>query len=249
MRKVIVIGIGAGDPEHLTLQAIRAMNEVDVFLHLDKGPEKHQLAQLRKDLCRAHVKGDYRWVEADDPERPRTAAKYVGSVDEWHQARARLYEHMLVTELGDDDVAGILVWGDPGLYDSTLRVLEHVRAGGKVAFEHRVVPGITSMQTLAAQHKVCWNRTAGAVHVTTGRRLFQGMPAGVDDVFVLLDAECNFKGVPPQTLIFWGAYLGTDQEILLSGTVGEIGPEIERARAEARSRMGWIMDTYLLRNP
>ena len=36
-RTVYVIGIGAGDPEHLTLQAVAAMNRVDVFFTIDKG--------------------------------------------------------------------------------------------------------------------------------------------------------------------------------------------------------------------
>ena len=37
MRKVLIIGIGAGDPEHVTVQAVNAMNAVDVFFVLDKG--------------------------------------------------------------------------------------------------------------------------------------------------------------------------------------------------------------------
>ena len=47
--------------------------------------------------------------------------------------------------------------------------------------------------------------------------------------------------------IWWGAYLGTPDEILLSGPLAEVGPEIERVRAEARARKGWMFDTYLLR--
>ena len=37
MRKLLLIGIGAGDPEQLTVQAINAMNTVDAFFVLDKG--------------------------------------------------------------------------------------------------------------------------------------------------------------------------------------------------------------------
>ncbi|HET9893035.1 MAG TPA: precorrin-6A synthase (deacetylating), partial [Mycobacterium sp.] len=64
---------------------------------------------------------------------------------------------------------------------------------------------------------------------------------------VMLDADCSFQVCAPDTLIWWGAYLGTDDELLIAGTVGEAGPRIVSLRAEARERHGWIMDTYLLR--
>ena len=63
----------------------------------------------------------------------------------------------------------------------------------------------------------------------------------------MLDGDCSFRNCPPQTRIWWGAYLGTPDELLVSGTVGEVGARIAELRAEARARHGWIMDTYLLR--
>ena len=54
--------------------------------------------------------------------------------------------------------------------------------------------------------------------------------------------------LPPDGIeIFWGAYLGTADEILISGPLGEVADDIARVRAEARERRGWIFDTYLLR--
>lgn len=47
--------------------------------------------------------------------------------------------------------------------------------------------------------------------------------------------------------VFWGAYLGTPDEVLIAGLLGEVAAEITRTRAELRDRHGWIMDTYLLR--
>ena len=241
MRGIRVIGIGAGDPEHLTLQAIRAMNACDVFLHMDKGAEKDSLAQLRRDLLAEHMTHPYEWVEVGDPSRDRTGPAYAEAVGDWHEARATLYDETLEQH---DGVLGILVWGDPALYDSTLRVIALMRTPVEVT----VVPGITAPQTLAAQHAVTWNRIAGAVHVTTGRRLREeGMTA--DDVIVMLDSRSSFLGLDPSVEIYWGAYLGTPDEILLSGTVGSIGSQIEKVRAEARAEHGWIMDTYLLRRP
>jgi precorrin-6A synthase len=67
-------------------------------------------------------------------------------------------------------------------------------------------------------------------------------------VLVLLDGGCAFKTVIDDDIdIYWGAYLGTPDEILLSGRLGELSEQIETARAQARNRKGWIMDTYLLR--
>lgn len=64
----------------------------------------------------------------------------------------------------------------------------------------------------------------------------------------MLDGDCAFLGCAPQTRIWWGRlYLGTPDEILVAGTVGEVGERIADLRAAARARHGWIMDTYLLR--
>jgi precorrin-6A synthase len=86
------------------------------------------------------------------------------------------------------------------------------------------------------------------VQITTGRRLAEGFPEGVDEVVVMLDADCSFRRLADDGLeIHWGAYVGMDDEILVSGQVSEVGEEIERLRCEARERKGWIMDAYLLR--
>ncbi|MFD7389760.1 precorrin-6A synthase (deacetylating) [Streptomyces sp. NPDC059852] len=254
MRTIHVIGIGAGDPEQLTLQAVRALRDTDVFFLLDKGEVKSDLTGLRRDLLDAHVpEGTYRVVEARDPERDRSAggAAYSPAVGDWRSARAGIYARLIAEELSEDETGAFLVWGDPALYDSTLAILEEVLASGAVAFAYDVVPGISSVSSLAARHRTGLNRVARPVQITTGRRLAEGFPDGVDDVVVMLDAHQRFREYADEDLdIYWGAYLGTPDEILVSGPIAEAAPEIERLRAEARERKGWIMDTYLLRrNP
>ncbi len=249
-----MIGIGAGDPEQLTLQAVRALRDTDVFFILDKGEVKSDLTGLRRDLLDAHVpEGTYRVVEARDPERDRSAggAAYSPAVGDWRSARAGIYARLIAEELGEDETGAFLVWGDPALYDSTLAILEEVLASGTVDFAYDVVPGISSVSSLAARHRTGLNRVARPVQITTGRRLAEGFPQGVDDVVVMLDAHQGFRQYAGEDIdIFWGAYLGTPDEILVSGPIAEAAPEIERLRAEARERKGWIMDTYLLRrNP
>jgi len=86
------------------------------------------------------------------------------------------------------------------------------------------------------------------VAITSGRRLAaEGMTA--DDVIVMLDSGQAFMGVDPAVSIYWGAYLGTPDELLVSGVLGDVRDEIVRVRSEARRRKGWMFDTYLLRRP
>jgi precorrin-6A synthase len=250
MRKIAVIGIGAGDPEHLTIQAIKALNRMDVFFVLDKGVDKADLAQMRRAIIERFVeKRSYRVVEARDAVRDERIASYEERVAAWHEQRATLYERMIGVELGENESGGFLVWGDPALYDSTLRILERVRARGAVAFEYEVIPGISSVQALAARHRIALHDVGAPFHVTTGRRLAEhGMPSDGGDVVVMLDGQDAWKTLDDPALeIYWGAYLGTEHELLISGPLHERAAEIERVRTKARGEHGWIMDTYLLR--
>lgn len=248
MRKVFVIGIGVGDPDYVTVQAVKALNEVDVFFVIEKGGERRDLADLRREILERYVEGSYRIVDVPDPERDRAAPAYREAVEDWRRRRAEVWEQTIRGELEDGQRGAFLVWGDPALYDSTLAVIDQILAGGTLQFEYEVVPGITSVQALAAKHKIPLNRVGGSVQITTGRRLAQGFPEDCDDVVVMLDADCTFKEVAAGDVdIYWGAYIGTEDERLVAGNLEDVMGEIERIRTEERERKGWIMDTYLLR--
>jgi len=250
MRTISVVGIGPGDPEQITVQAISALNTVDVIFMMDKGDVKRELTELRREICDRYItRPGYRIVTAADPERDRSAAAYQAAVDDWRSARAEIYQRLISDELGEDGHGAFLAWGDPAIYDSTLHVLHEVRERGTVGFDLQVIPGISSIQALAARHQVSLTRTGRPVHLTTGRLLAEGFPGNADDVVVMLDARCAFTGVDPATEIYWGAYVGGPEEILMAGTAGETGPDIVAAREAARAEHGWIMDSYLLRRP
>jgi precorrin-6A synthase len=248
MRKIFIIGIGAGNPDHVTVQAINALNQVDVVFVMDKGQDKDDLVRLRKEICARHIKNrNYRFVETTDPRRDPSLA-YEEAVRVWHEQRAEIYERLIAAELGDDGCGAFLVWGDPSLYDSTLRIIDQLVERGKVAFEHEVIPGISAIQVLAARHRIALNRIGRSVHITTGRKLVEGLPDGIDDVVVVLDGDCAFKAIDATGIdIYWGAYLGTPDEILIAGDLSKVGDVIVRKRNEAKARKGWVMDTYLLR--
>ena len=64
----------------------------------------------------------------------------------------------------------------------------------------------------------------------------------------MLDGDCSFKAVGDSGFdIYWGAYIGTEDEILVAGKLHDLMDDIERMRTEAKARKGWVMDTYLLR--
>ncbi|HEY2237879.1 MAG TPA: precorrin-6A synthase (deacetylating) [Streptosporangiaceae bacterium] len=251
MTKISVIGVGAGDPRQVTMQAVDALNQADVFFILDKGQAKRQLLDVRRDILDRYVRDHpYRTVAIADPERDRTAAGgYPEAVADWRRRRADAYAEAITRELADGATGAFLVWGDPALFDSTLPILADLAARG-LPLDLEVIPGISSVSALAARHHIGLNRVGAPVTITTGRRLAGQWPPGADDVVVMLDSRDAYQRLSNENIeIFWGAYLGTPDEILISGPLSEVADQIAATRSEARQRKGWIMDTYLLRRP
>lgn len=248
MKQLLLIGIGPGNPRQITYEAVDALNRARVFFVLDKGTVKDELLQLRKNILEHYIEhADYRVVQVEDPQRDGAASDYVGAVHDWHQKRATLYAHLIESELAEGECGAFLLWGEPTLYDSTLRILDLVQARG-IGIELEVIPGISSVQALAARHRVALNRIGEPLTVLPGRRL--GEQAQIDNLVVMLDGQCAFAALDdPELLIYWGAYLGTADEILIAGPLHAVREQILEQRELARARKGWIMDTYLLRRP
>ncbi|WP_007520310.1 MULTISPECIES: precorrin-6A synthase (deacetylating) [Pseudofrankia] len=246
-RVVLLIGMGVGDPESLTHAASRALASADVLFTVDKGEAKADLNALRARVCAAYAGPGLRVVEVDEPERDRAPADYQAEVRRWHAARAAVWAKALLTELDEGGRGAFLVWGDPALYDSSLRILDDIRERGLVDVDVQVVPGISSVQALTARHRIPLNTVGGSVHITTGRRL-AAEAAGLDSVVVMLDGAAAWQGLDAADWdIYWGAYLGGDDEIALAGPLAELSARIAAVKREARARKGWIMDVYLLR--
>lgn len=236
-----MIGIGTGAPGHLTLEGQAALREAAVVLIPRKGAGKEDLAHLRRAILR-QAGAEAKVVAFDMPVRDE-ALPYQERVARWHDAIAERW----VAALKDapEGPVALLVWGDPGLYDSTLRIAERLTPPPRT----RVIPGITALQALTAAHAIPFNTVNGAVVVTTGRRLRDhGWPEGAETVIVMLDGECSFQGLDAEGLhIWWGGFLGMAEQVLDHGPLAEAGARIVKSRAAARARHGWIMDTYLLR--
>lgn len=250
-RHLLLIGIGAGDPDWITMEAVRAIQSLDVLFVVLKEADLDEPVRIRRELIERHRTAPLRTVELRDPPRPwRSAPDYDEAVSRWREQRLEQWGRAVADGLAEGERGGFLVWGDPSLYESTLAVVEGLVGRLPVADrpEVTVIPGISSVLALAARHRIPLNRQGRAVQVSPARLLAGGMPTDVDDVVVMLDGRQTFASIDPSGLdIYWGAYLGTPDEILISGPLAELREEISAVRAEAAARKGWMFDTYLLR--
>lgn len=244
-----LIGIGTGNPEHLTLEAVRALNAVDLILIPNKGSGKDDLAGLRQAICAAVITAPGpQIVEFDLPVRDPAITDYKARVDHWHDAIAEVWIETIRQHLPTGAAKiGFLVWGDPSLYDSTMRIAERLKAKTEIAL--KVIPGITSVQALTAAHAIPVNEIGAAFTVTTGRQLRDsGWPDSADTLVIMLDGECSFQAIDPTGVeIWWSAYAGMKNQICRAGPLADIAQDIIDTRAKARADHGWIMDIYLLR--
>ncbi|ULB09722.1 precorrin-6A synthase (deacetylating) [Cereibacter azotoformans] len=239
MIDLILIGIGTGNSDHVTLEGRRAMAEADLILVPRKGEDKADLAGLRLAIL-AEAAPHVPVAEFDLPVRDAAHPDYRQAVEDWHDAIALAWAQAA----GQAARVALLIWGDPSLYDSSLRIAARLQPAPRV----RVVPGITAIQALCAAHAIPLNEVGAPVLITTGRRLREGgWPEGVDRLAVMLDGETSFRHLPPDGVsIWWGAFLGMTEQILEAGPLAEAGARIVATRAAARARHGWIMDIYLL---
>ena len=240
--KLTLIGIGTGNPDHLTRQAMRAMQSAGLILLPRKGESKADLADLRRAIL-ADVAPHTPIAEFDLPIRDESIADYTTRVNAWHDAIANVWAQTIAQHRADH--VALLIWGDPALYDSTLRIAARLSPAPQIT----VVPAVTSITAMTAAHAIALNDIGAPFTVTTGRQLREGgFPAGVNTAVVMLDGENSFATLPPEGItIYWTAYAGMENEISLSGPLTELGPKITEARRNARTAHGWIMDIYLLR--
>lgn len=251
-RLVRVIGVGPGDPEMVTLEAVHALRSVAYFVVSDKsrrGGMPDPLVAARGRLLERHLDHEPVVVRIEDPVRDRrpeatgTQEEYAAAVEAWHEARSQAYEDALLAHEGD---VGFLVWGDPAFYDSTIRILERVQRRGTVGFDLDVIAGISSIQLLAARHRIVLHEVGDPLHVTTRRRLREAIAQGQDNLVVMLNSSIDLDGLEDWQ-IWWGANLGSASEELVAGRVGDVLADVHRARDRAKAAAGWVMDVYLLR--
>ncbi|WP_040566029.1 precorrin-6A synthase (deacetylating) [Magnetospirillum molischianum] len=251
MKTILLIGIGPGDPDALTLAAIKAIRRVDVFFFLEKdGDGKDSLIRFRREVIDQH-RGTlpYRIASGRSPTRDRTSPDYTDAVEVWRHRRTEEIETLIDGKMADGEIAGFLVWGDPSLYDGTMQSLHDLIDGGRTDIAFEVIPGITSVQMLTARHKIPLNRIGESITITTGRQVEESDPATLNNAVVMLDSRSAFRRLEGSgdVDIYWGGDVGGPDEVLIAGRLDDVADRIDAAIAEQRTRKGWIMDAYLVR--
>lgn len=195
-----LIGIGTGNPDHLTAEAARALSAADLILLPRKGDDKSDLADIRHLILRQVLTTPVPVAEYDVPHRA-DQTDYLGAVNDWHDAIARVWSDAITTHLPQGGTVALMVWGDPSLYDSTLRI-----AARLVDVTVKVIPGITSLQVLTAAHAIPLNTLAAPVTITTGRQLRDhGWPEGTTTLAVMLDKGGAFTAIDTKDTTIWWA--------------------------------------------
>ena len=242
--------MGPGGPEYLTIQAIETLKQVDVFFMLEKdGRGKAELLQMRHAILQRYLgERRYRVVTATSPERRTLPDGYQETVRAWHHTKRELFARLLAEELEDGQSGGLLLWGDPSLYDQTVTMIAELAEASAGALEFEIIPGITSVQVLTAKHKIPLNRVGESITITTGRHVEHCDPATIDNAVVMLDYNASFQRFSGQNMdVYWGGYLGCADEVLVSGPVDSVSDELLRTKARVRADKGWLLDIYLLR--
>ncbi len=248
MIELFLIGIGMGNPDHLTGMAKTALQNADLIMVPDKGSEKSDLGELRKEICEKLLYPIPKIISFDLPIRDPAEPEYIKRVQDWHNKIATLWSRTINDNLPKGGKVALMIWGDPSLYDSSLRIAEKLKIY-ITNLEISVIPGITAIQLLTAAHKIPLNNLGESIIFGTGRQLrAKGWPLGYDTLVVMLDGETSFDQLKGNNYkIWWGAFLGMPNEILISGRLDKTCEEIIKIRQVARKKHGWIMDTYLLR--
>jgi precorrin-6A synthase len=245
VRRLLVLGVGMG-PQHVTGEVAAALRSCDYVIAVRKGEDDALLA-VRRSIAEKY---GVPVVEVPDPERDRPGRDrngspfhYAGAVTDWHAARVDAFAPVLAQRGG---TAGFLVWGDPSLYDSTVRIVSALAARLGAPFE--VLPGISAPQLLAARHKIVLHEVGCPLHITTARRLAEAVEGGQDNILVVLSRSLDLESLGDWS-VWWGANLGTPSEELVSGRVADVRASLSQARDRAKSAAGWVLDICLLRRP
>ncbi|MBV5309802.1 precorrin-6A synthase (deacetylating) [Chromatium okenii] len=249
MKTLYLIGMGPGSPEYLTMQAINALKQVNVFFMLEKeGRGKAELLKMRQTIL-THYLGNtgYRVVMATNPARAKTV-DYQNDVQVWHDEKRALFAQLVADELTDGQIGAFLLWGDPSLYDQTVSLIADLTAHSAGQLEFIIIPGITSVQVLTAKHKIPLNRVGESITITTGRHVETCSTDEINNAVVMLDYNASFQRFTGQNMdVYWGGYLGCADEVLVAGAVDEVCDDLLRIKSQVRDEKGWLMDIYLLR--
>ena len=157
--RLIGVGVGPGDPELMTLKAMRALGEADVIAHFAKaGNQSHSRA-----IAAQHLRAEVTELPLYYPvttELPACSNGYRDAIRNFYDAAAAA----IATHLDAGRTVAVICEGDPLFYGSYMHL--HTRLAPR--FPAEIIAGVTGMSG-------CWS--------AAGMPMVQG-----DDVFTVLPA-------------------------------------------------------------
>jgi precorrin-2/cobalt-factor-2 C20-methyltransferase len=161
--KLIGVGVGPGDPELMTLKALRVLRQADVIAHFAKaGHPSHSRAIVER-----HLRADIIELPLAYPvttELPKCSAAYRNALGAFYdRAAAEVAQHL---ETGR--AVAVVCEGDPLFYGSYM----HVHARLAARFPTEIVAGVTGMSG-------CWS--AAGMPIAQGDDVFTVLPATLSE--------------------------------------------------------------------
>jgi precorrin-2/cobalt-factor-2 C20-methyltransferase len=157
--KLLGVGVGPGDPELMTLKAMRALGEADVVAHFAKaGNASHSRAIVER-----HLRPGVTELPLYYPvttELPSCSAGYRDSLRDFYDSAAAT----IAAHLEAGRVVAVIAEGDPLFYGSYMHL--HTRLAPRYPTE--IVAGVTGMSG-------CWS--AAGMPVAQGNDVFTVLPA------------------------------------------------------------------------
>jgi precorrin-2/cobalt-factor-2 C20-methyltransferase len=157
--KLLGVGVGPGDPELMTLKALRALGEADVIVHFAKaGNESHSRA-----IAAQHLRAGVTELPLLYPvttELPQCSGGYRDAIRDFYDGGAE----KIATHLEAGRMVAVICEGDPLFYGSYMHL--HARLAPRFATE--IVAGVTGMSG-------CWS--AAGMPIAQGDDVFTVLPA------------------------------------------------------------------------
>jgi precorrin-2/cobalt-factor-2 C20-methyltransferase len=139
--KLLGVGVGPGDPELLTLKAVRALREAEVVAHFAKAGN----ASNSRSIVASHLPPGVIELPLLYPvttELPASSAGYCSKIDGFHDAAAAT----VAAHLDAGRTVAVICEGDPLFYGSYMHL--HVRLAARYPTD--VIAGVTGMSG-------CWS--------------------------------------------------------------------------------------------
>jgi precorrin-2/cobalt-factor-2 C20-methyltransferase len=157
--KLFGVGVGPGDPELMTLKAMRALGEADVVAHFAKAGNSSHARAIAAEHFRAGVT-ELSLLYPVTTEQPACSRAYRDAIGAFYdEATTRIREHLEARR-----TVAVICEGDPLFYGSYMHL--HVRLSP--LFTTEIVAGVTGMSG-------CWS--AVGTPIAQGNDVFSVLPA------------------------------------------------------------------------